>query len=154
MGLKPGAVTIRNSLVIASVAAVIVLTVVGAAFIALGPPADFFRIRSAPKTYEKTRLEDVLRDLEGSKVIPAGTSWEKEALKDKRVTVRWSTPTDWETLYILAKKAGVEIHFPVSVEGRILGPVSIRSAPFDRGRLVPHGPGRSVPPKPAEKATV
>lgn len=75
--------------------------------------------------YEGAPLERVVRDLEQDQVIPAGTSWKDESLRNLPVTGRWMLAPPREVLHDVAVSAGVRIEYPVGYHGDMLGPAEI-----------------------------
>lgn len=117
------AVTYRNSITRTLLLLCLLLSLLVLVWVTLSGTAAR---RIGYRAYRGTALAVAVADLEHHAVIPAGTTWESEDLKQARVTTRWLWPNATEALSAVAAAAGVDIAFPVG--GRhadVVGPVHI-----------------------------
>ena len=125
---SPLAVTKRTSLPAALLLLAFLLSLLVIIFISVQSTADVYAPRSWYANYRDVPVGQIVEDLENRQIIPKGTMWESNAIKARRVTVRWIAASDRDALGELAKAARVKIAYPVGYHGDLWGPVSIQNA--------------------------
>ena len=105
----------------------------------------YYRPISLPRHYENAPLSAVIADLEAQEVIPAGTHWQSDALRKKRVNIGWFIPYDLQALQRVANEGQVAISWPSSATGQIVGPITIETPGKQGPGLFQHRPNDNVP---------
>jgi hypothetical protein len=95
------------------------------ALVVVTPPGNLLAPRSGARDYDRTPLGDVLVDLEENGIIPNGTTWDSDALRERPVTTSWLFPRDKQALHMVAISADVIIEIPLGTHAQIVGPVTV-----------------------------
>jgi hypothetical protein len=125
--ITPARAVVTAGLALATILALVFLVLLGSQ-----PNSWWYVPRMPIRVYKSSPLDQVIKQMEDHGVIPLGTEWETETLKQKHVTVSfWFLPTDLEALGQLAAAAQVVIEYPPAYHGELRGSIRVRRAGND-----------------------
>lgn len=99
----------------------LLFTVIAILVLSATPPGELFESWVPSRAFRNERLEDVIHDLEVSRVLLPGTTWESDGLKDRLVTLRYRYYSVSNAIDAVGQAADVVIECPANFRCSLCG---------------------------------